>query len=376
MTIGMWWADTLESFAEAMGLQCEVVQDKRPTVRRSGEWWVQDNVWNVQLDTWSHARVDAVAESEAIRRALTVALGNASAAADRQLSWPQVLTGHFSELVHLALTDEWAGVHPPSHVVQRLTVRDLDMPVRFAWLEFAVGKTDAAELRANVREVVSELEGVTFLGWTSHPQGLQGALIALSGSAAVYGGSDGERHSGSDAGGLQQELDMLAGALESEVMVRASLTVGARFDRPSDCAHGLYTLAHAWREHVWFVPGQAAYVWGRHPLTYLLATLEDAMVDPFLAMVATTRPAEGTLLLPPDLAETLQGVLAANLNVSEASRILYLHRNTLMNRIERIRLQTGFDIRQFDDALLLWIAQSLLRRRREAPIGVTDAGKG
>lgn len=40
-----------------------------------------------------------------------------------------------------------------------------------------------------------------------------------------------------------------------------------------------------------------------------------------------------------------------NLNVSETSRKLFIHRNTLVYRIEKLQKQTGLDIRNFDDAL-------------------------
>ena len=45
-----------------------------------------------------------------------------------------------------------------------------------------------------------------------------------------------------------------------------------------------------------------------------------------------------------------------NLNVSETSRQLFVHRNTLVYRIEKLQKSTGLDIRVFDDALTLKIA--------------------
>ena len=45
-----------------------------------------------------------------------------------------------------------------------------------------------------------------------------------------------------------------------------------------------------------------------------------------------------------------------NLNVSETARQMYVHRNTLVYRIERLKEATGLDIRTFDDALTLKIA--------------------
>ncbi len=45
-----------------------------------------------------------------------------------------------------------------------------------------------------------------------------------------------------------------------------------------------------------------------------------------------------------------------NLNVSETSRKLFIHRNTLVYRIEKLQKSTGLDIRVFDDALTFKIA--------------------
>ena len=45
-----------------------------------------------------------------------------------------------------------------------------------------------------------------------------------------------------------------------------------------------------------------------------------------------------------------------SLNVSETSRQLFVHRNTLVYRIEKIQKSTGLDLRNFDDALTFKIA--------------------
>lgn len=45
-----------------------------------------------------------------------------------------------------------------------------------------------------------------------------------------------------------------------------------------------------------------------------------------------------------------------NLNISETARQLYLHRNTLMYRLEKVQKKTGLDVRAFDDAVTFKIA--------------------
>lgn len=53
---------------------------------------------------------------------------------------------------------------------------------------------------------------------------------------------------------------------------------------------------------------------------------------------------------------TIQKFFENNLNVSETSRQLFVHRNTLVYRIEKIQKSTGLDLRNFDDALTFKIA--------------------
>lgn len=53
---------------------------------------------------------------------------------------------------------------------------------------------------------------------------------------------------------------------------------------------------------------------------------------------------------------TINKFFENNLNVSETSRQLYVHRNTLVYRIEKLQKCTGLDVRTFDDALTFKIA--------------------
>ena len=58
----------------------------------------------------------------------------------------------------------------------------------------------------------------------------------------------------------------------------------------------------------------------------------------------------------PELIRTLEQYLADNLNVSQAAKHLYLHRNTLLYRLAKIRSLTGLDPRNFEQALELKLA--------------------
>ena len=53
---------------------------------------------------------------------------------------------------------------------------------------------------------------------------------------------------------------------------------------------------------------------------------------------------------------TIDQFFENNLNISEASRQLYVHRNTLVYRLDKVQKLTGLDLRIFDDAIVFKIA--------------------
>lgn len=57
---------------------------------------------------------------------------------------------------------------------------------------------------------------------------------------------------------------------------------------------------------------------------------------------------------------TINKFFENNLNVSETARQLYIHRNTLVYRLEKLQKSTGLDIRVFDDALTFKIAMMVV----------------
>lgn len=65
---------------------------------------------------------------------------------------------------------------------------------------------------------------------------------------------------------------------------------------------------------------------------------------------------------------TIQRFFENNLNVSETSRKLFVHRNTLVYRLEKIRKITGLDLREFDHAIVFKIALMVKKYLKSNPI--------
>lgn len=57
-----------------------------------------------------------------------------------------------------------------------------------------------------------------------------------------------------------------------------------------------------------------------------------------------------------------------SLNISETARKLYVHRNTLVYRLEKIQKTTGLDVRVFDDALTFKIAMMVTKHMKSVQL--------
>ena len=67
---------------------------------------------------------------------------------------------------------------------------------------------------------------------------------------------------------------------------------------------------------------------------------------------------------------TIQKFFENNLNVSEASRCLFVHRNTLVYRLDKIYKITGLDLRNFDDAIIFKVAMMVNQYLKSGEIDI------
>ena len=58
---------------------------------------------------------------------------------------------------------------------------------------------------------------------------------------------------------------------------------------------------------------------------------------------------------------TIDKFFENNLNVSETSRQLFIHRNTLVYRLDKLQKATGLDLRVFEDAITFKIALMVVK---------------
>ena len=55
-----------------------------------------------------------------------------------------------------------------------------------------------------------------------------------------------------------------------------------------------------------------------------------------------------------ELINIIRVFLECNMNTSKAADVLYMHRNTLINKLDKFIEITGYDIRYFRDAVIIY----------------------
>lgn len=99
---------------------------------------------------------------------------------------------------------------------------------------------------------------------------------------------------------------------------------------------------------------------GKHIVNYenlgigrLIYQLPTPLCGMFLQEVFKKNPIDS---LDNETLFTIHRFFENNLNVSETARKLFVHRNTLVYRLEKIKKLTGLDLREFDDAITFKVA--------------------
>ncbi|MDD4212042.1 MAG: helix-turn-helix domain-containing protein [Bacilli bacterium] len=94
-----------------------------------------------------------------------------------------------------------------------------------------------------------------------------------------------------------------------------------------------------------------------HPRQY--TTTRDLIFDIVHHEYDALKPIRNVILKEldkdPHLESIIQGMFKNNLNISQTAHDVYMHRNTVMNKIDHIYELTGFSIQNFYDAMALYL---------------------
>ena len=145
----------------------------------------------------------------------------------------------------------------------------------------------------------------------------------------------------------------IADTLSTEFYTKVSIGISTMVDNIKD-------LAKAYKEAQVAIEVGKVFETEKRILSYenlgigrLIYQLPTTLCEMFLQEVFKKG---GLETLDRETLQTIQAFFENNLNVSETSRKLFVHRNTLVYRLEKIRKLTGLDLREFEHAITFKVA--------------------
>lgn len=154
-----------------------------------------------------------------------------------------------------------------------------------------------------------------------------------------------------------KEIDKTAKAiidtLNTELMVKAQIGIGSIVDNVRDIGRSFKEAQTALQIGSIFESDKTIVNYNNLGIGRLIYQLPTTLCKLFLKEVFR----EGSLeSLDRETLFTIQKFFENNLNVSETSRQLYVHRNTLVYRLDKIQKITALDLRNFDDAIIFKVS--------------------
>ena len=113
-----------------------------------------------------------------------------------------------------------------------------------------------------------------------------------------------------------------------------------------------------------FKPGQSVHVFSRLMLERFLMNVSREESQHYHALLFN---AENAKLFNEEMLQTIDMFFRKDLNLSDTARQLFIHRNTLVYRLDKVYKQTGLDLRRFDDAVTFKILYELKKCSQEKP---------
>ena len=152
---------------------------------------------------------------------------------------------------------------------------------------------------------------------------------------------------------LENLAEVIVDNLQTEAMVRVRVSYGNRVDLLQDIARSYQEAKMALEVGSIFYVEDNTISYAKLGIGRLIYQIPISLCEMFLREVFGEQISD---ILDEETTITINKFFENNLNISETARQLYVHRNTLVYRLERIEKALGLDIRTFEDAMLFKIA--------------------
>lgn len=151
--------------------------------------------------------------------------------------------------------------------------------------------------------------------------------------------------------------EVLVRNVREETGIELKIGVGGLADKFSGLKSSFGMAAFALNTGIRFDEGGSVYMCEQFALVRLIADMDRNALRKFVK--AYVKAPE--IYYDKVIIGTADEFLRNDLNVSETSRVMYMHRNTLTYRLDKIERLTGLNIRKFNDAMTFKLISLILR---------------
>lgn len=166
---------------------------------------------------------------------------------------------------------------------------------------------------------------------------------------------------------MEERLSKIAGSLADnlhmEAMIRVRVGYGNVVTQLPEIAESYQEARMALEVGRVFYAKYDTISYGKLGIGRLIYQLPMSLCNMFIKEVFGEKIPD--ILDDEEAMSTINKFFENNLNISETARQLYVHRNTLVYRLERIEKAIGLDIRTFDDAMTFRIAVMVIAHMKD-----------
>ncbi|MBC8610656.1 Sugar diacid regulator [uncultured Ruminococcus sp.] len=174
-----------------------------------------------------------------------------------------------------------------------------------------------------------------------------------------------EIRAGIESKDLEKLARSIVDTLSSEFYTKAVVGIGTSVSGIKDLAKSFKEAQVALEVGKVFDNEQAIVSYDNLGIARLIYQLPTTLCETFLKEVFKQGSIDS---LDHETLFTIHRFFENNLNVSETSRKLFVHRNTLVYRLEKIKKLTGLDLREFDHAIVFKIALMVKKYLTSDPV--------
>ena len=148
---------------------------------------------------------------------------------------------------------------------------------------------------------------------------------------------------------FDQMLFSAISTLEEQLMVSVEASAGRYFTLLEEVKNSYITSLKAFNIGSLYKEGYSVYNYNSMGIARLFHDIPVQKLESFIEETITSDIYDQ---IDDETIKTMQAFFENNLNISETARKLYLHRNTLVYRIEKFNKLTGLDVQKFESAVL------------------------